>query len=65
MLKHPYESEQHHRLRQRELRESVRRRRAVGARRPQRRIRRLVGRSMVSIGSRLAAEPVSERARSR
>jgi hypothetical protein len=65
MLRHPYESEQVHRQRQRELREAVRHQRLSRARRPQRRIRRLVGRSMVSIGSRLAAEPSHEGARSR
>ena len=53
-----------HRLRTRQLREAARRERLV-ARRPQHRIRRLVGRSMVTIGSRLVAEPVNEPARSR
>ncbi|CAN5299514.1 hypothetical protein BH24CHL7_BH24CHL7_14270 [soil metagenome] len=53
-----------HRLRTRQLREAARRERLV-ARRPQRRIRRLVGRSMVTIGSRLVADPINEPARSR
>ena len=68
MLRHPFESEWNQLRHQREVDEVVRHRQLVGQRHPQRRIRRLVGRSIVSIGSfigrsmisigrRLAAEP--------
>lgn len=64
MLIHPYHSEID-RQRRREMREEARQRRAVaGARRQPRRIRSVVGRSMIRIGSRLAAEPAPSRARS-
>lgn len=38
---------------------------AGASRPPRRRVSRVVGRLMVDVGSRLAADPVSERARSR
>ena len=50
--------------RRREERELARRRLLVAARRPQRRIRRAVGRSMIRIGSRLAADRTRQWARS-
>jgi hypothetical protein len=49
---------------QRELRKAARQRRLVAAMVPERRIRRAVGRSMVRIGSHLAAERARPRARS-
>ena len=63
MLIHPYHVEID-RLRRRELREAVRRQRLAAATRPPRRIRSAVGRSMIRIGSRLAADPARQRARS-
>jgi hypothetical protein len=52
------------RQRQREERKAARQRRLVAGLQPERRIRRAVGRSMVRIGSRLAAERARPRARS-
>jgi hypothetical protein len=52
------------RQQQREERKAARQRRLVAALQPERRIRRAVGRSMVRIGSRLAAERARPRARS-
>ena len=63
MLIHPYHLEID-RQRRREEREAARQRRLVAAARPQRRIRRAVGRSMIRIGSRLAADRVRQWARS-
>ena len=63
MLIHPYHVEID-RLCRRELREAARRQRLIAASRPPRRIRRAVGRSMIRIGSRLAADPARQRARS-
>jgi len=51
------------RQRQREERKAAHQRRLVAALQPERRIRRAVGRSMVRIGSRLAAERARPRAR--
>ena len=64
MLIHPYHAEIE-RHRRREMREEMRRQRMAAAGRPPRRIRRVLGRSMVRIGSRLAAEPSPELARLR
>jgi hypothetical protein len=64
MLIHPYHDEID-RQRRREAREEVRRRRLAAQGRPPRRIRRVVGRSIVRIGSRLASDPIPELARSR
>jgi hypothetical protein len=63
MLIHPYHVEID-RQRRREQREAVRRQRLVAAGRQERRIRRAVGRSMIRIGSRLAADRVRQGARS-
>jgi hypothetical protein len=63
MLIHPYHVEID-RQRRREEREVVRRRRLVAAGQPPRRIRRAVGRSMIRIGSRLAADRTRQWARS-
>jgi hypothetical protein len=52
-------------LRQLEVRDREQLRQALEARRQQRRFRRLVGRTMVSIGRRLDADPVHQPARSR
>jgi hypothetical protein len=76
MSPHPFESEWNYRLHARDVNEHVRRRQLLRSQpprgpirllvgRPQRRFRRLVGRTMLSIGSRLVAEPNHERARSR
>jgi hypothetical protein len=54
-----------HTLRTRQLRESARRERLFAPKPAPRRLRRVVGRSMVTIGDRLAAEPSHERARPR
>ncbi|CAN5755640.1 hypothetical protein BH24CHL5_BH24CHL5_00210 [soil metagenome] len=64
MLIHPMQAELD-RLRRRELRETLRRQRLVARGRPSRSIGRVVGRSMIRIGSRLAADPMPEAARSR
>jgi hypothetical protein len=64
MLIHPYHAEIE-RHRRREMREQLRRQRMAVAGRPPPRIRRVLGRSMVRIGSRLAADPIPELARSR
>ena len=53
-----------YRQRRREEREAARLRRLVAAERQERRIRRAVGRSMVRIGSRLAADRTRQWARS-
>jgi hypothetical protein len=63
MLIHPYHIEIE-RQRRREERAAVRRQRLVAAGRQERRIRRAVGRSMIRIGSRLAADRVRQGARS-
>ena len=63
MLIHPYHAEIE-RQRRRELREAIRRQRLVAAGRPPRRIRHVVGHSMIRIGSRLASDPAPQRARS-
>jgi len=63
MLIHPYHAEID-RHRRRELRHEARLHRLVADGRPPRRIRDAVGRSMIRIGSRLAADPAPQRARS-
>jgi hypothetical protein len=64
MLIHPYHVEID-RQRRREERQARRRQRLVAAgRQPDRRIRRAVGRSMIRIGSRLAADGARQWARS-
>ncbi|CAN5781530.1 hypothetical protein BH24CHL6_BH24CHL6_10490 [soil metagenome] len=76
MFRHPFESEWNQQWHEREINEMVRHRQFFAARSPERRIRRFVGRSivtigsfigrsMVSIGRRLAAEPARSVARSR
>jgi hypothetical protein len=76
MFRHPFESEWHHQWHEQEIKALVRHRQFSAARSPERRIRRFVGRSIVSIGSfigrsmvrighRLAAEPARSVARSR
>ena len=63
MLIHPYHVEIE-RQRRREERAAARRQRLVAAGRQERRIRRAVGRSMIRIGSRLAADRVRQGVRS-
>jgi len=63
MLIHPYHLELD-RQRRREARAAARRRGLVARQPAHRRVSHAVGRSMVSIGSRLAAEPAQQRARS-
>ena len=76
MFRHPFVSEWHQQWHEREIDEMVRQRQHFAARRPEHRIRRIVGRSivsmgsftgcsMVSIGRRLAAEPARSMARPR
>jgi hypothetical protein len=76
MFHHPFVSEWHQQWHEREVEAMVRQRQFVVARRPERRIRRaigrsmvrggaVVGRSMVNIGRRLAAEPARSVARPR
>ena len=65
MFRHPFVSEWHQQWHEREIDEVVRHRQLVGPRHPQHRIRRAVGQSIVSIGRRLAAEPVRSVARPR
>jgi hypothetical protein len=60
VIQHQHAIHAQHRLRTRQLRESARRERLFTQPRPQRRIRRLVGRSMLTIGSRLVADPINE-----
>ena len=62
MLIHPYHDELD-RHRRREMRESIRRQRLAARGQPSRSFRRAVGRSMIRIGSRLAADPARQRAR--
>jgi hypothetical protein len=62
MLIHPYHDELDRRHR-REQRESLRRERLAARGGRGRSFRRVVGRSMIRIGSRLAAEPARQRAR--
>ena len=50
---------------EREIRKRIRDRRPAQHRHPSRSVRRAVGRSMISIGSRLAAEPQHRLARAR
>jgi hypothetical protein len=50
---------------EREIRKRIRDRRPAQQPRPSRSVRRAVGRSMISIGSRLAAEPQHRLARAR
>ena len=63
ILIHPYHVEID-RQRRREEREAARRRRLVAAPSTERRIRRAVGRSMIRIGSRLAADRTRQWVRS-
>ncbi len=63
MLIHPYHVEID-RQRRREERQARRRQRLVAAAQPERRVRRAVGRSMIRIGSRLAADRSRQWARS-
>lgn len=76
MFRHPFISEWAQQWHEREIDEMVRQRQHFAGRHPQRRIRRkvgrsiasigsFIGRSMVSIGRRLAAEPARGVARPR
>ncbi len=76
MFHHPFVSEWNQQRHEREIDDMIRQRQYFAVRRPERRIRRaigrsmvrigaFVGRSMVSIGRRLAAEPARSVARPR
>jgi hypothetical protein len=58
-------AEQAMRDREREIRKRIRDRRPAKAQHPSRSVRRAIGRSIVEIGSRIAAEPQPRLARSR
>ena len=64
-MQHQLHAEQAMRDREREIRKRIRDRRPQRAQHPSRSVRRAVGRSIMSIGAFVAAEPQARLARSR